>query len=136
MSAQQKQAKYGTIRPRIAAWDREYESGRPDMSRHLLVGNRSKMGRWDARTTFDSCSPEHAWDNGVDVSSLKSCEDFKCAVSGAPDSARYYYERTDEGENEVVLIERDGVVTTVLLVSRFDPVVRRMLRSLRGLIDE
>lgn len=131
----QRSSKYGTIRPRILEWERELKIGRPDMSRHLLVGNRSKMGRWDARTTWDSCSPEHAWENGVDISPLRKCDDLQDGIQGPPESAVYYYEETSEGVNEVVLVERDGVVTTVLLVDRFSSDVKTILHSLRELVE-
>jgi len=136
MSVQPTSGKYGTIKPRIRAWDYQFQNARPDMSRHLLVGHTNRLGRWDERTTWDSCSPEHAWDNGVHINELRTHEDLRDGLQGAPDSAVYYYEETEQGVNEVVLVERDGVVTTVLLVSMFQEDLREYLRNLRVLIDE
>lgn len=136
MSVRRTSTKYGTIKPRILEWERHYHALTPRMSDHLLFNQRNgALGRWDERTTWDSRSPEHAWKNGVDVSPLRKCDDLQDGRLGPPESAVYYFEETEQGVNEVVLVERENVVTTVLLVEQFSSDVKTILRSLRELVE-
>ena len=115
--------KYPSIKPRIDEWEIEIQA--PHITTHI-------KDRWNERTT-DACSPREAWVKGVEVTFLRQRPDFYSDERGAPDRLRYYW----DGSNEVVLVERNGVVTTVLLVSGlYDPVLRRTLRMLRELVDQ
>jgi len=66
------------------------------------------------------------------VSFLRECSDLYSDDQGPADRLKYY----TDGENEVVLVARNGVVTTVLLVSGvYDDALRRTLHALRRFVD-
>ena len=122
MSVQRGGSKYGTIKPRIEQWEIELQT--PHVTNHVRE-------RWSERTE-DACSPREAWVKGVDVSFLRSCPDLYADDRGPADRLTYYCDES----NEVVLVARNGVVTTVLLVSGvYDDALRRTLHALRRFVE-
>ncbi len=115
-------SKYPSIKPRIEQWEIELQT--PHVTNHVRE-------RWSERTE-DACSPREAWVKGVDVSFLRECSELCDEMRGPAEALRYYC----DGSNEVVLVKRDGVVTTVLLVEGiYDTPLRRTLHALRRFVE-
>lgn len=125
--------KYGSIR--TEAWKWTHEEDNPRMSDHLLFGEEDEVGKWDKRTPPGSCSPEHAWEHGIDVSFMADA--FGDKKGQIPDKAVYWTETTEWGTYDVVLLCVNETVTTVYRVdSMRDEPVRTALFGLRELVDD
>lgn len=81
------------------------------------------LERWDDRTPEDSSSPEHAFDNAVDVSELR--ENLVDNAGQVPDKAYYWYEKTGTASYGIVFLvhrypETTDICKTVYKVGFID----------------
>lgn len=103
MSTKRTNTKYGNQITRNSRWQWDHKSGNPNLTKHALE-------RYDQRTPAWSSSPEHAWTNGIDVTSLS---DYLIDKGGqTPEEARYYAETTDREWFGVLLLVRDSSIVT------------------------
>ena len=113
--------KYGGLITARHRW--ETESG--------VAWSHHALERWDERTPACSVAPEHAWDVGATVPEWMF-DPFTDADAHAPDEVRVYHDAVSEKPYWVALIERSGVIRTVLDVSRMDAPVRGACNALPG----
>lgn len=95
-----------------------------------IVGHA--LRRWDERTPYDSVAPETAWEFGAVIHhSFHGV--FKSADGELPDEVRTFFETTPAVEEsyQAVLIARDGVIKTVLDMSRLSGPERAYLNAMR-----
>jgi len=101
---------------------------RPRLSDHIVGGGVEGIGRWDQRTPDGSCSPERAFERGVDL--RDDVLDWFTADGRRPDRVRLTAEDLDGGRYVACFVIHDGVAATVIRAKQFDrPAVRSYLHA-------
>lgn len=88
---------------------------RPWLSHHV-VGPGHDNDRWIDRTPSWSRSPEYAYDHGVEITRIDLMA-FADRDGNPPDRVRVFGEHTDRGVYAVIMLMRNGTMTTVVPIS-------------------